>query len=162
VPVSLHHEGEGAANADSFFIVDVPLAEADPVSRLRLVSEGTASRKAGHDAETMDQLLAVLRGGSPRLATLCERIERSGRAFALNVSNVPGPQAPVSVLGADVTSMHSIAEIASHHAVRVTAVSMCGTLYLGFCADAGIVPDVAEIASATEDAALAMIAAAGG
>jgi hypothetical protein len=58
--------------------------------------------------------------------------------------------------------MHSIAEIASHHAVRVTAVSMCGTLYLGFCADAGIVPDVAEIASATEDAALAMIAAAGG
>ena len=42
VPVSLHHEGEDAANADSFFIVDVPLAEADPVERLRLVREGTA------------------------------------------------------------------------------------------------------------------------
>ena len=46
--------------------------------------------------------------------------------------------------------------------MRVAAVSMCGTLYLGFCADAGIVADVAEIASATEGEALAMIAAAGG
>jgi diacylglycerol O-acyltransferase / wax synthase len=161
VPVSLHHAGEDAANADSFFIVEVPLAEADPVSRLRAVREGTAGRKADHDAETMDRLLADLRGASPHLAGLCERVERSGRAFALNVSNVPGPRAPVSVLGAPVVSMHSIAEIARHHALRVAVVSMCDTLYLGFCADAGIVEDVGEIAAATEREAFAMIAAAG-
>jgi len=161
VPVSLHHEGEDAANADSFFIVDVPLGESDPVRRLRLVREGTASRKADHDAETMDQLLGTLRGGSPRLASLCERVERSGRAFALNVSNVPGPPAPVSVLGAEVASMHSLAEIARHHAVRVAAVSMCGTLYLGFCADPHVVDDVDEIAAGTEREANALLAAAG-
>ena len=162
VPVSLHHEGEDAANADSFFIVDVPLAEADPVRRLLLVREGTASRKAEHDAETMDRLLADLRGASPHLAGLCERVERSGRAFALNVSNVPGPRAPVSVLGAGVVSMHSIAEIARHHALRVAVVSMCDTLYLGFCADAAIVEDVGEIAAATEREALGIVGAAGG
>jgi hypothetical protein len=158
VPVSLHHAGEDAANADSFFIVDVPLAEADPVARLRAVRESTAGRKEEHDAETMDRLLAELR--STHLAGLCERIERSGRAFALNVSNVPGPRAPVSVLGASVLSMHSIAEIARHHALRVAVVSMCDTLYLGFCADADIVDDVGEIAAATEREALATIAAA--
>ena len=162
VPVSLHHQGEDAANADSFFIVEVPLADPDPVRRLRLVREATASRKADHDAETMDRLLADLRGASPGLAGLCERIERSARAFALNVSNVPGPSEPVSILGAKVGSMYSIAEIASHHAVRVAVVSMCDTIYLGFCADAGIVPDVGEIAAATERAALGIIAAAGG
>lgn len=161
VPVSLHHEGQDAANADSFFIVEVPLAESDPARRLRAVHEGTASRKADHDAETMDRLLADLRGASPHLAGLCERIERSARAFALNVSNVPGPRAPVSVLGRRVTSMHSLAEIARHHAVRVAVVSMCDTLYLGFCADAGIVDDVEEISAATEREALAMIDAAG-
>ena len=161
VPVSLHHLGEDAANADSFFIVDVPLGEADPVRRLRRVHEGTAGRKTDHDAETMDRLLGELRSASPQLSGLCERIERSGRAFALNVSNVPGPRAPVSVLGASVISMHSIAEIARHHALRVAVVSMCDTLYLGFCADPGIVADVAEIADATERAALATIAAAG-
>ncbi len=162
VPVSLHHDGDEAANVDSFFIVDVPLEEADPVQRLGLVREGTARRKADHDAETMDRLLADLRGASPGLAGLCERVERSARAFALNVSNVPGPREPVSVLGASVVSMHSIAEIACHHAVRVAVVSMCDTLYLGFCADAGIVGDVSEIAAATEREALAVIAAARG
>ncbi len=161
VPVSLHHEGDEVANVDSFFIVDVPLAEDDPVRRLRLVREGTALRKADHDAESMDRLLAELRGASPGLAGLCERVERSARAFALNVSNVPGPREAVSVLGASVASMHSIAEIASHHALRVAVVSMSDTLYLGFCADAGVVGDVSEIADATEREALAMIAAAG-
>jgi hypothetical protein len=162
VPVSLHHEGDDAANVDSFFIVDVPLEEADPVRRLGLVREGTARRKADHDAETMDRLLADLRRASPGLAGLCERVERSARAFALNVSNVPGPREPVSVLGASVASMHSIAEIACHHAVRVAVVSMCDTLYLGFCADAGIVGDVSEIAAASEREALALIAASEG
>jgi hypothetical protein len=157
VPVSLHHPGEDAANADSFFIVDVPLAEGDPVRRLRLVREATARRKADHDAESMDRLLADLRGA--HLAGLCERVERSGRAFALNVSNVPGPKGPVSVLGTDVVSMHSIAEIAVHHALRVAVVSMSDTLYLGFCADAGIVGDVQEIAAATEREAFAVVAA---
>lgn len=160
VPVSLHQQGEDAANVDSFFIVDVPLAEADPVRRLSLVRDGTARRKAEHDAEAMDRLLADLRGASPGLAGLCEQIERSARAFALNVSNVPGPQDPISVLGADVVSIHSIAEIARHHALRVAVVSMCDTLYLGFCADAGIVADVSEIAAGTERDALATIAAA--
>jgi WS/DGAT C-terminal domain/Wax ester synthase/diacylglycerol acyltransferase catalytic domain len=160
VPVSLHHAGEDAANADSFFVVEVPLTEPDPVRRLRLVRDGTALRKADHDAETMDRVLAELRSASPRLSGLCERVERSGRAFALNVSNVPGPRAPVSVLGASVVSMHSIAEIARHHALRVAVVSMCDTLYLGFCADAELVADVGEIAVATEREALATIAAA--
>jgi hypothetical protein len=158
VPVSLHRPGQDAANADSFFIVDVPLTEPDPVERLRMVHESTAVRKAEQDAEAMDRLLADLRGASTRLAALCERVERSGRAFALNVSNVPGPRQPVSVLGASVVSMHSIAEIARHHALRVAAVSMCDTLYLGFCADAGIVTDVDCIAEATEREALELIA----
>jgi diacylglycerol O-acyltransferase / wax synthase len=159
VPVSLHHPGEDAANADSFFIVDVPLTETDPVARLRQVHAGTAARKLGHDAETMDRVLADLRGASPGLAGLCERIERSGRAFAVNVSNVPGPRRAVSVLGTSVVAMHSLAEIARHHALRVAVVSMCDTLYLGFCADAEIVPDVSEIADATEREALAIVAA---
>jgi hypothetical protein len=160
IPVSLHRQGDGAANADSFFFVAVPLGHGDPVGRLRAVHTATAERKAEHDAETMDQLLRELRGVSPRLARFCERIERSARAFALNVSNVPGPRGQVSVLGSPVTSLHSLAEIADHHAVRVAAVSMDDGLFLGFCADPGILPDVGEIAEATEREATDLIAAA--
>jgi hypothetical protein len=108
----------------------------------------------------MDRLLRDLRAVSPRLATFCERIERSARAFALNVSNVPGPREPVAICGARVRSLHSIAEIAEHHAVRVAAVSLCDELFLGFCADPAIVDDVGSMAEATEDEAAKLIAAA--
>jgi hypothetical protein len=161
VPVSLHRQGDHAGNADSFFMVEVPLAEADPVRRLRAVHEGTAARKSEHDAETMDRLLSELRGASPRLGRLCERVERSGRAFALNVSNVPGPRAPVAICGAPVGSIHSLAEIARHHAVRVAAVSLCDELFLGFLSDPAIVPDLAWMAQATESDGAALVAAAG-
>jgi WS/DGAT/MGAT family acyltransferase len=160
VPVSLHRPGDGVGNADSFFFVAVPLEPRDPVERLRAVRAATAQRKSEHDAETMDRLLRDLRAVSPRLSTFCERIERSPRAFALNVSNVPGPRESVSVCGAPVKSLHSIAEIAEHHAVRVAATSLCDDMFLGFCADPAIVEHVQSLAEATEAAAQELIAAA--
>jgi diacylglycerol O-acyltransferase / wax synthase len=160
VPVSLHHEGEDAGNRDSFFSVSVPLAEPDAAARLRAVHAATAVRKAEHDAETMDTLLRRLREVSPELGRFCERVERSPRTFAVNVSNVPGPREPVSVLGAPVGSLHSIAEIAKHHALRVAVVSLAGSLCLGFCADPEIVEDVQSMAEGTEIEATTLIAAA--
>ncbi len=160
VPVSLHHAGEDVGNRDSFFSVSVPLAEPDAVARLHAVKAATAVRKAEHDAETMDVLLRRLRAVSPELGRFCERVERSPRTFALNVSNVPGPREPVSVLGASVDSLHSIAEIAEHHALRVAAVSLAGSLCLGFCADPEIVEGVQSMAEGTEIEATALIAAA--
>jgi hypothetical protein len=159
VPVSLHHAGDQAGNADSFFIVGVPLTGADPIARLRAVREGTSARKLDRDAETMDHLLRELRRTSPGLARFCERVERGARAFALNVSNVPGPRERVSVLGAPVVSMHSIAEVAEQHAVRVAALSMGDELFLGFCADPDIVAGVASMAEATEAEADALVRA---
>ncbi len=160
VPVSLHHEGDDAGNRDSFFSVAVPLGHTDAAARLRAVHVATSLRKTEHDAETMDALLHELRHLSPGLGRFCERVERSPRTFALNVSNVPGPREPVSVLGAPVGSLHSIAEIAEHHALRVAAVSLAQTLFLGFCADPAIVEDIQSMADGTEAEAAALIAAA--
>jgi len=165
VPVSLHQpagevDGGDPGNRDSFFAVPIQITHCDVVERLRAVHAATALRKSEHDAETMDALLRRLGGLSPGLGRLCERIERSPRAFAVNVSNVPGPREPVSVLGAPVDSLHSIAELAEHHALRIAAVSLAGTLCLGFCADPALVENVESMAAATEDEAAELIAAA--
>jgi WS/DGAT/MGAT family acyltransferase len=57
VPVSLHAREEGnntaLGNRDSFMNVDLPIAELDPVERLRLINEETRERKLGHDADTL-------------------------------------------------------------------------------------------------------------
>lgn len=160
VPVSLHHEGDDAGNRDSFFALAVPLSEPDPVARLRAVHAATATRKTEHDAETMDELLRRLASVSPRLERLCQRIEANPRRFALSVSNVPGPRAPVSVLGAPVERVYSLAEIGRRHALRVAAVSIAGRLCFGFCADPGVVDDLGEMAAGLEAEAAALVAAA--
>ncbi len=161
VPVSLHHEGEDAGNRDSFFSVALPLNEPDPLTRLRAVHEATAVRKADHDAEEMDELLRRLSGVSPRLSQFCERIESSPRHFAVSVSNVPGPRTRVTVLGAPVESLHSVAEIGERHALRITAVSMADRLGFGFCADPQIVHDVQTMADGVERCAAELIGLAG-
>ena len=160
VPVSLHHEGDDAGNRDSFFSVALPLNEPDPIARLRAVHAATAVRKADRDAEEMDTLLRDLGQVSSSLERFCARLEQSPRRFALNVSNVPGPRAPVSVLGAPVEGLHTIAEIGERHALRVSVLSYAGELCFGLCADPGIVDDVDALAGGIEAEAAALIAAA--
>ena len=150
VPVSLHHVGDDAGNRDSFFNVNLSLNEPDPVARLRETQAATSVRKTDEDAQTMDRLLRHLSDISPPLAQLCLRIERSPRSFAINVSNVPGPRLPVSLLGASVDALYSIAEISERHAVRVAVVSHGDTLSFGICADPVIVEHVQTIADGIE------------
>ena len=161
VPVSLHHEGEEAGNRDSFFTVAVPVAEEDAVARLRAVHEQTTARKAAHDAQRIDEITRELRHLSPRLEALWEKVERSPRRFALNVSNVPGPRSPVRVLGAPVSRLHTLAEIGEHHALRVSAISYADAICFGLCADPAIVDDLEALAAGIEAEAAAILDAAG-
>jgi diacylglycerol O-acyltransferase len=160
IPVSLHHEGDDAANRDSFFSIGLRLWQPDPVVRLRRIHAQTAERKAAQDARLREQLLEELRAVSPSLRRFAARVERSPRQFALSISNVPGPRAPVAVLGAPVARLHSLAEIGERHALRASAVSVADLLCIGFCADPAIVDDVQVLADGVEAEAAALIAAA--
>jgi diacylglycerol O-acyltransferase / wax synthase len=159
VPVSLHKEGDDAGNRDSFFSLGLPLNEPDPATRLCAVHAATAVRKAEHDAEALDELTRRLSAVSPGLERFCARLESNPRRFAVNVSNVPGPRGPVSVLEAPVRSMHSIAEVGERHALRVAVVSLAGGLYFGLLADPAIVDDLEAMAEGVEAEAAALVAA---
>jgi diacylglycerol O-acyltransferase len=159
VPVSLHHEGDDVGNHDSFFSVSLPLHEPDPVRRLRIVNHETAVRKQQHDAELLEQTISRLGSVSPRLASLVHRIEDSPREFAVSVSNVVGPPAPVSVLGSPVEGLHSIAEIGLRHGLRISVVSLADNLYFGFNADPDLVPDLEAMADGVEVEAEALVRA---
>jgi hypothetical protein len=161
VPVSLHHPGDDAGNRDSFFTLELPLGEPDPVARLEAVRAATRARKEDHDAETLDELMRDLARVSPGLERLCRRFEASPRAFALNVSNVPGPSGAMAVLEAPVQAVYSIAEIGRRHALRVAVVSAGGRLQFGFCADPEIVDGLSLLAGAVEADAAALVDAAG-
>jgi hypothetical protein len=142
VPVSLHQADDSLGNRDSAFYLGLPLGESDPAERLRLIRRESALRKTNHDAEEMDRVLTALSRVSTRLRLLCERFQFDPREFALNVSNVRGPADPVSIVGQPVLSIHSIADIAERHALRVAVTSYEDQLNVGACADAALVPDL--------------------
>ncbi|MGK2937816.1 MAG: wax ester/triacylglycerol synthase domain-containing protein, partial [Solirubrobacteraceae bacterium] len=161
VPVSLHQPGEDAGNRDSFFAVDLHLAEADPVARLDAIHADADRRKHDGDALALDELLRGLGRRAPALAHLVRRWESSARVFALNVSNVPGPKGIVHVLGSPARAMHSLVEVGDHHLLRVAVVSMGGELGFGLCADADAVSDL-DVFAAGIEAELEELAGGGG
>lgn len=146
VPVSLHQPGDEEGNRDSFICVDLPIGETDPIVRLVAIAAETRERKADHDAETLDAFFRDLSHMSSSVERFAEHWAMSPRVFTLNVSNVPGPRGPLSVLGAPVTSMHSLAEIGHRHALRVAVVSAAGRIGFGFCADADAIGSPQPIA----------------
>lgn len=156
VPVSLHHEGDDPGNRDSFFTLPVSLHEADPVARLKQVHAESAERKQEHDAERLESFLDSVGAASARLRHFFERMEESPRSFALAISNVPGPGAPVTVGGAPVLSLHSLVEVGRRHGLRVAVLSLAGNLTFGITADPGIAPEVEELASGIEAESLAL------
>lgn len=126
VPVSLHHGDDLLGNHDSYFFVDLPVAEPDPAQRVLTISRETNERKLAHDAETLYRL-----GRHP----IVSRWAMSPHVFTFNVSNVRGPAGEIYILGARVRGIYSLAEIAQHHALRVSVISAVGCLFFGLCAD---------------------------
>jgi hypothetical protein len=158
VPVSLHSPGDDLGNRDSFFAVDVPIHERDPVLRLRAVQSQTAARKRQHDAEAVDTVLHELHTASPRLARFAEHAMGHPRAFALNLSNVPGPRDAPAVGGAPVVALHTLAEVGQRHALRIAAVSLCDVLSVGICADPTLVGGLEPLVAGFEEDAAALSA----
>lgn len=150
VPVSLHRDGDRAGNRDSFFSVPLHLDQADPVERLKEIRAETWGRKADHDAENLDLITRAVGQVSGRLRHLIEKVEESPRAFAVSISNVKGPRAQVSVLGAPVESLFTIAEIGEGHALRIAVISSGDRLGFGFCADPNLIKDLDEMAEGVE------------
>jgi WS/DGAT/MGAT family acyltransferase len=152
VPVSLHgHDGGGEApgNHNSFMFVDLPVEEADPVRRLLAINAETRERKNHHDAEMIDNLFRDL-GHLAGLNRVAQRWAMSPREFTLNISNVPGPREPVSVLGARLRELYFVAEVGQLHALRISVVSAQGSMNFGLCADSDAVEDLEEIAAGIE------------
>jgi hypothetical protein len=159
VPVSLHHGDRPQGNDDSYFCLPLPVGEPDPRRRLTAIQAATTLRKTQHDAQELDELLARLGRASPGLRRWTQRWQSSPRTFAVNVSNVPGPRQPVTVAGAPVRSMHSLAELAPRHALRVAVVSLADTLCYGLLADPDVIDDLDVLATTIEQEATALTTA---
>jgi WS/DGAT/MGAT family acyltransferase len=153
VPVCLHAREEQSGklgNRDSFMNVDLPLAEPDPIERLRLINGETRERKLQHDADALYAFFHAIGRFRP-LYKGVTRLTSGPREFALSVSNVPGPRERPVILGHAIEQFCSFAEPADRHALRVSVVSLGGELAFGLCSDPDAISDLDGLRGALAD-----------
>jgi WS/DGAT/MGAT family acyltransferase len=163
VPVNVRAAGERAelGNRISMVFVDLPLDVPSAAARLGLVHRATSAfKRSGRPAgaETVFSALGLL---PPQLRGVAARALAAPRTYNLTISNVPGPDFPLYVLGARLLECYPVVPIASGHALSIGIFTYCSHVHFGFYADPHAFPDVRSLPAAM-DAALADLSSAFG
>ncbi len=143
-PVSVRSQGERGAlgNQVAMWLAALPVGEADPVKRLAAVGEETAKLKRSDQALGAATLVRLSGGAPTTLVSLASRLATNARPFNMTVTNVPGPQFPLYLLGAKLIGTYPLVPLWQGHGAGVALFSYAGTLYWGFNADWDLVPDL--------------------
>jgi diacylglycerol O-acyltransferase len=151
-PVSVRSREEQGAlgNRVSSIIAALPLAETDPVRRLEAVREVTGNLKQSKQALGAEVLTSVSEWTAPTLAALAARLAFRNRLSNLVVTNVPGPQIPLYLLGARMLETYPMVPLFESQGLGVALFSYAGGLYWGFIADWDQFPDLHDLVRATD------------
>ena len=137
---------------NSFALVqlELPTNIDDPVRTLDVVRRRMGRIKQGHEAAIDFGIQAVI----PRMS---KRIYRASVDLLANraigvLTNVPGPQVPLSIAGQKIEGMMGWAPLTADQVMSFTIYSYDGKVFVGIAADAGLVPDHEQIVDGFADA----------
>jgi hypothetical protein len=132
------------------WIVDLPIGEPDARLRLAQVSETTAHLKESQATRGMETLTEVLEWTGASVLGLAMRFASQASPFNLVVTNVPGPPAPLYLLGARMLEAYPLVPLFMGQALGVALFSNAGKLFWGFNADWDALPDLNNLVGAVE------------
>jgi WS/DGAT/MGAT family acyltransferase len=161
VSVRSNEQKEALGNRVSAWIIPLPLAETDPAKRLAKIRATTKRLKESNQALGADLLSAVTEWTGTTLLSMGTRLQSLGRPHNLVVTNVPGPQMPLYLLGSPLHEAYPIGPLFQQQALIVALFSYAGRLFWGLNADAALVPDLADLVRDLEAAFRELADAAG-
>lgn len=149
-PVSIREEADRGklGNKVSSWIVRLPIAEADPVKRLKAICDVTRELKESHKALGVAMLMAAAEWTPGVLLSLGSRAV-SG-PINMIVTNVPGPQFPLYMLGARLLDMYPVVPLLENTGLGIALFSYDGKLLWGLNADSDLIPDLPAFAKAIQ------------
>jgi diacylglycerol O-acyltransferase / wax synthase len=164
VPVSVRSSQQRGALGNRLTVMRGPLPVyiEDPVARLRYVRAAMDGLKESKQAVGAATLVAVNNLAPPTLLAQASRLNFSTRLFNLLVTNVPGPQVPLYVLGRRLQDLFPIAFLPADHALAVAIMSYDGNLDYGLLGDYDAMPDIDVVADGIERSLSALLSAAHG
>jgi diacylglycerol O-acyltransferase / wax synthase len=144
VPVSIRAEDERGhlGNRIAAMRGPLPVYVEDPVRRLEIVREAMGELKQSKQALGAEVISRFNDFAPPTLLAQASRINFSTRLFNLIVTNVPGPQMPLYVLGRELQEVFPVAFLPQNHALAIAIMSYNGRINFGLLADYDAMEDV--------------------
>jgi WS/DGAT/MGAT family acyltransferase len=160
VPVSVRApEARGSlGNQVTAVFCPLPIGEADPVARLQSVSAAMKGLKEGRQAIGALALTHLRGFAPPTLAAQAARLAVASRWFNVVVTNVPGPQHPLYLLGRRLVECHPAVPLAANQTIGTALLSYDGRIGVGLLGDSDLARDLSVLARAIPDELLALTA----
>jgi WS/DGAT/MGAT family acyltransferase len=153
VPVSVHGKSDRPGrNKVSGMFASLQTQLSDPVDRLKAIAAANSVAKQHSSAIGASLLQDWTQFAAPAVFGIAMRLYAGSRLTAsmpvhnLVVSNVPGPQVPLYMLGCEVKAMYPLGPIFHGSGLNITAMSLHGTLDVGLISCPELLPDLWEMA----------------
>jgi WS/DGAT/MGAT family acyltransferase len=154
VPVSVRTEAHRGTLGNQLTAMRGPLPVyiEDPVARLRFVKRAMDGLKESKQAVGAATLAAVNNLAPPTILAQASRLNFATRLFNLIVTNIPGPQIPLYVLGRRLEDLFPVAFLPKNHALAVAIMSYNGGIDYGLLGDYDALADIDVVAEGIDSA----------
>jgi WS/DGAT/MGAT family acyltransferase len=163
VPVSVRADAERGALGNKVAAMWAPLPVGVTDARECLEQIRLEMDDLKHSGQAVGaQVLTNLAGfAPPTILSQAARLQARQRYFNLVVTNVPGPQFPLYVLGHRMTRLYPVVPLARKQTIGIAVMSYDGRLGFGLLADYDAMPELETIARELDRAIGVLSAAAG-
>lgn len=164
VPVSVRAEAAQGAlgNEVAPMWVPLPVGIEDPVEQFAAIRAAVAASQASRQAVGARTLTELAGFASPTILSQAARLQQRQRWFNVVVTNVPGPQVPLYLLGRRLRALYPVLPLAERQALGIAVTSYDGRLGFGLLADYDALPDLDTLAGALRASIDALAAGASG
>ena len=154
VPVSVHGKTKrGGTNKVSGMFASLSSDVADPVRRLRAIAAANRVAKEHHGTLSASLLQDWAQFAAPNTFGLAVRLysklrlaDRHPVVHNLVISNVPGPQLPIYLLGARIVGFYPFGPVFHGAGLNITVLSNDGHVDVGLIAARELAPDLWSLA----------------
>jgi diacylglycerol O-acyltransferase len=152
VPVSIRAQDQRGQLGNQIAVVrgPIPVYVEDPVKRLELCRQAMDGVKQSKQALGAEVISRFNDFAPPTLLAQAARVNFSTRLFNLVVTNVPGPQIPLYVLGRELEDIFPVGFLPPNQALFVAIMSYNGGINFGLLADYDAVDDLDLVADGIE------------
>jgi diacylglycerol O-acyltransferase / wax synthase len=149
VPISIRADAERGAlgNRVAAMYAPLPVGIAEPRDRFRSVHGAMAGVKESGQAVGAQAITRLADAAGPTVLDQAARLQSVQRWFNLTVTNVPGPQVPLFMMGRKLEAFYPKVPLALNTALGVAIMSYDGRLFFGLLGDYDAMDDLDELAT---------------